>query len=25
LIGDFISVLMFHPLNTWKGVLNIDW
>ena len=22
LIGDFISVLMFHPLNTWKGVLN---
>ena len=22
LIGDFISVLMFHPLNKWKSVLN---
>ena len=22
LIGDFIRILIFHPQNKWKGVLN---
>ena len=22
LIGDFIGILIFHPQNKWKGVLN---